>query len=411
MAFILIGPMKNTLSQSKVTQKISGQQLEFTSILKRLNENKFSGRWHVNGKRRGINARRITWTFFFDYGRVLFVNGGLHPVRHLQSLLQKHTQNSVYQQIWRSLSDISVNSETLCWEFEVLKSNLKHGTLNREQFAGIVQETLTDAIFDIWHLTNIRFDIKPKELSQLSSIVFIDPKQALDDARKEWSIWYQKGILLCQPDCGITIKQPAILQAETTASTYKMMESMLDGQFSLREIAAKANKDVKVIAHSLLPFLNKGALSLTEIPDLPCPLKFNFDIKAKNVGPKFTIACIDDSPLICKQIQRLVTEVGYDYVSIQNPLRAIVTLLRSKPDLIFLDLVMPYTNGYEICSQLRKIHHFQDVPIIILTGNDGIVDRVRAKLVGCTDFISKPLAPSTLHSLMATHLLQEATAG
>jgi chemotaxis family two-component system response regulator PixG len=66
------------------------------------------------------------------------------------------------------------------------------------------------------------------------------------------------------------------------------------------------------------------------------------------------------------------------------------TLLEKKPDLIFLDLVMPNTNGYELCSFLRKTSQFQDVPIVILTGHDGVVDRVRAKLAGSTDFISKP---------------------
>ena len=53
-------------------------------------------------------------------------------------------------------------------------------------------------------------------------------------------------------------------------------------------------------------------------------------------------------------------------------LRAIAMLLSRKPDLIFLDLVMPDTNGYEICGQLRKLTYFRQTPIIILTGNDGI---------------------------------------
>ena len=66
-------------------------------------------------------------------------------------------------------------------------------------------------------------------------------------------------------------------------------------------------------------------------------------------------------------------------------------LLEQKPDLIFLDLVMPIANGYEICSQIRRISAFKDTPIIILTSNDGIVDRVRARMVGATDFLAKPI--------------------
>ena len=398
--------MRNKLVQRKPSQRFTEWQLEFSSILQRLNEKKYSGQLQVSGKSRGTNDARITWTFFFDYGRVLFVKGGLHPIRHWQSILQRHTQSNIYQSILRSLPTISVTPETLCWEFDVLKANLKNETLNRQQFTSIVKDTLVEAIFDIWHLTNIHFDISSEDVSQLSSIVFIDPNHALEDARKEWLIWYQAGILNCHPDRAVTIVLPKALQDETSAAAYKAITAMLDGQSSLREIAAKANKDVRTVARSLVPFINKGVLALKDIADLPCPVKIsnNVDGQAELIGPKYTIACIDDSPLICEQMHRLVTAAGCDYFSIDNPLRAIVTLLRRKPDLIFLDLVMPHANGYEICSQLRKIHRFQDIPIIILTGNDGIIDRVRASLVGCTDFLGKPLTPSTLQTVLESHL-------
>jgi chemotaxis family two-component system response regulator PixG len=72
-------------------------------------------------------------------------------------------------------------------------------------------------------------------------------------------------------------------------------------------------------------------------------------------------------------------------------MRAVPTLLRHKPDLIFLDLMMPGINGYEVCSQIRKISALKDTPVVILTGNDGVVDQVRARMVGATDFLSKPI--------------------
>jgi two-component system, chemotaxis family, response regulator PixG len=89
-------------------------------------------------------------------------------------------------------------------------------------------------------------------------------------------------------------------------------------------------------------------------------------------------------------------------------MRAIAVLLARKPNLIFLDLVMPSTNGYEICSQLRKLSYFRDTPIVILTGHDGIVDRVRAKLVGASDFLSKPADAETVLSVIRKHLQEEA---
>ena len=84
-----------------------------------------------------------------------------------------------------------------------------------------------------------------------------------------------------------------------------------------------------------------------------------------------------------------MTNAGYRFVGINDPLRAFSILMALKPDLIFLDLMMPNINGYELCNKLRQISIFQNTPIVILTGNDGMVDRVKTKLVGATDFLSK----------------------
>ncbi|MEL4897544.1 response regulator [Crocosphaera sp. Alani8] len=88
----------------------------------------------------------------------------------------------------------------------------------------------------------------------------------------------------------------------------------------------------------------------------------------------------------------------------QKPLKAIPSFLKNKPDLIFLDLVMPITNGYELCTQLRKTPSLKDVPVVILTGKDGLVDRMRAKIVGANDFLSKPVKVSEFIKVLNKHL-------
>lgn len=59
---------------------------------------------------------------------------------------------------------------------------------------------------------------------------------------------------------------------------------------------------------------------------------------------------------------------------------------------------MPIVNGYELCSQLRRVSNLKDIPIVILTGNDGIVDSMRSKISGASDFISKPVDISKILS-------------
>jgi two-component system, chemotaxis family, response regulator PixG len=64
-------------------------------------------------------------------------------------------------------------------------------------------------------------------------------------------------------------------------------------------------------------------------------------------------------------------------------------LMSCQPDLIFLDVVMPKVNGYDLCAQLRRYPEFAQTPIIFLTSSSGMVDRLRAKMVGSSDFLRK----------------------
>jgi chemotaxis family two-component system response regulator PixG len=151
-------------------------------------------------------------------------------------------------------------------------------------------------------------------------------------------------------------------------------------------------------------------VQLVEVDDIPPPVSTPVaEILSKSVIPQRTlVACIDDSPTICQQMEKIIMGAGYQFVWESDGLRALAVLLSRKPDVIFLDLIMPNTNGYEICSQLRKLSFFRQTPIIILTGNDGIIDRVRAKMIGSTDFISKPVDPEIVLETIVKNVRQKA---
>jgi two-component system, chemotaxis family, response regulator PixG len=168
-------------------------------------------------------------------------------------------------------------------------------------------------------------------------------------------------------------------------------------------------RDVVTVTRSLLPYIQLGLVQLTVVSDIspPASVPVAQKLSKSHTHRRLTIACIDDSPLICQTMESIITEAGYQFVSEMDGLRAIALLLSRKPDLIFLDLVMPNTNGYEICSQLRKLSFFRHTPIVILTGNDGIVDRVRAKMVGSTDFLSKPAQSEEVLATITKYAIQK----
>jgi len=120
------------------------------------------------------------------------------------------------------------------------------------------------------------------------------------------------------------------------------------------------------------------------------------------------IVCIDDSKAVQKQVRMTLEAGGYQVLSILDPTIALKQLSQQKPTVIFMDINMPNLNGYDLCSLLRKSQRFKDVPIVMLTGRDGMIDRVRAKIVGATDYLTKPCDPNKLISL--TKALENATA-
>ena len=119
---------------------------------------------------------------------------------------------------------------------------------------------------------------------------------------------------------------------------------------------------------------------------------------------KLLIAYIDDSISAYKNIELFLTQQGYQSYGVQDPLKIMTTLIKHKPDLIFLDLSMPMANGYEICQQIRRTPSLQDVPVVILTAKDGLFDRMRAKAIGANEFLSKPIAHTDIIRVLEKYL-------
>lgn len=117
------------------------------------------------------------------------------------------------------------------------------------------------------------------------------------------------------------------------------------------------------------------------------------------------IACIDDSKTVQTQVQMTLQPVGYRVISVVNATHALRELSRHMPVLILMDINMPDINGYDLCSMLKRSRKFQNIPIIMLTGRDGIIDRMRAKLVGADKYLTKPFEPQDLINIVQKNTL------
>jgi CheY-like chemotaxis protein len=116
------------------------------------------------------------------------------------------------------------------------------------------------------------------------------------------------------------------------------------------------------------------------------------------------IACIDDSRAIGLLMRDIITKAGYRFVYIEDPLKAIATLKDAQPSLIFLDLIMPGATGFQVCAQLRRLPEFKDLPVIMLTSNRGVIDRIHARWVRTSEYLNKPVKAAQILETIATYL-------
>ena len=384
----------------------AAKQVEFFETLKK---NRFSGLLVLT------NPKGEKWFFFFYLSRIIYATGGIHPVRRWRRNLITHLPQIASQPstVQADLASIAPEKVRISWEYELLCLWVEQQKITREQAAKMIRGSIVEILFDITQGTAVACELKSNILLQ-PRLVLIDAEQVIAESQQLWQAWQEAKIADRSPNSAPIIRHPEQLQQKTTPQVYQTLSQLLDGQQTLRDLSIRMKRHVLPVMSSLLPYIQTGLVELTNLPDFPSPLAppaagIGGPPSQITTGRVPIIACVDDSPLMCQTMEKILTAANYQFVGINDPLRAIAILLARKPDLIFLDLVMPNANGYEICGQLRKMSFFKDTPIVILTGNDGLVDRVRAKMVGSTDFISKPVEPEMVISTIRRHLRQESS--
>ncbi len=126
----------------------------------------------------------------------------------------------------------------------------------------------------------------------------------------------------------------------------------------------------------------------------------------ETVAPRkiYKIVSVDDSPVILKEISRFLEDESFSVVTIDNPLKAVMSIIRHQPDLILLDLNMEGIDGYELCRIIRNNSKFKNTPIVMVTGSKGFVDKVKARLVGASGYLTKPFTRADLLKMVFMHL-------
>lgn len=111
---------------------------------------------------------------------------------------------------------------------------------------------------------------------------------------------------------------------------------------------------------------------------------------------KATILVVDDSPTIRKLVSMTLESRGYCVVVACDGVDGLAKMQGGLPDLILSDISMPKLDGYQFCKIVKSNKETKHIPVVMLSGNDGLFDKVRGKMAGSANYITKPFEPSHL---------------
>lgn len=122
------------------------------------------------------------------------------------------------------------------------------------------------------------------------------------------------------------------------------------------------------------------------------------------------VLVVDDSPTIRKAVSIILEKEGYEVVTAADGVQALSKLNSPAselsgqlPDLILLDITMPHMDGYQVCKIIKGNNETKGVPVVMLSGKDGFFNKVRGRMVGSTEYITKPCNPQTLINAVKKH--------
>jgi twitching motility two-component system response regulator PilG len=108
------------------------------------------------------------------------------------------------------------------------------------------------------------------------------------------------------------------------------------------------------------------------------------------------VLVIDDSTTIRRTAENLLSKAGCDVITASDGFEALGKLIDHRPDLVFIDVMMPRLDGYHTCALIKNNATLRDTPVIMLSSKDGLFDRARGRLVGAEHYLAKPFTRDEL---------------
>ena len=116
-----------------------------------------------------------------------------------------------------------------------------------------------------------------------------------------------------------------------------------------------------------------------------------------------TVLVIDDSNTIRRTAETLLAKAGCEVSTASDGFDSLSKIVDIKPDVIFIDIMMPRLDGYQTCALIKNNPDYKSTPVIMLSSKDGLFDKAKGRIVGADDYLTKPFGRTELLDVLEKH--------
>jgi twitching motility two-component system response regulator PilG len=347
-----------------------------------------------DGVRLGTSTGQ-SWFVFFLNGQIIYAGDSGSNLARLRDHLRRYKVDHALDQ-----TSVSAIATINAPEYGHLWALLENHILTPAQGRSIVQGMVHETLFDLLslHQGSFIFELGHALSPQLTTLEIGSLVAKIMKQVQEWKQFHPH---IQSPDQCPAIADADQLRKTLSQSARATLERWVDGKTTLRQMARYLNRDISAVARAVYPYVQQGIVHLSA-PPAEDFTHYKREFLIPHKVPR--IVCIDDGIAVRKTVEAILDQHGYEVTAIGNPLKALSLVFQLKPTLILCDIAMPELDGYEICAMLRKSTAFRETPIIMLTGKDGFIDRVKARMVGATDYLTKPFGEVELLTLVEQYV-------
>ncbi|MCB1683543.1 MAG: twitching motility response regulator PilG [Pseudomonadales bacterium] len=114
------------------------------------------------------------------------------------------------------------------------------------------------------------------------------------------------------------------------------------------------------------------------------------------------VLVIDDSKTIRRSAENLLSKEGFKVITATDGFDALAKIADSRPEIIFVDIMMPRLDGYQTCALIKNNSEFKTTPVVMLSSKDGLFDKAKGRIVGSDRYITKPFSKEELLGTIRT---------